>query len=198
MHTRRGKLEQVEEMHGESNCYESFSKGIAVFETNTYIKQHGRWWLESRCAKETPKTLAIDTLWLWERYYHRTFGSKGITRVFAFFAKGRYLECTVTGCRKYSADLAQGKLEVPSTSPLSSFQGNTYGTCGFRKPVAWPKVDITEPTTKSQVWASSANTWNGTQNISHHNVLLFTVEKNCCRKYFVRLIFVALCDYKNF
>ena len=27
---------------------------------------------------------------------------------------------------------------------------------------------------------------------------MFVVKKNCRRKYFVRLIFVALCDYKNF
>ena len=29
-------------------------------------------------------------------------------------------------------------------------------------------------------------------------IYLFTVEKICCRKYFVRLILVALCDCENF
>ena len=53
--------------------------------------------------------------------------------------------------RVYLADLAQSKLEVPSTFPLSSFQGNTHETRRFRKPVAWPKAEITEPTTKLQL-----------------------------------------------
>ena len=67
-----------------------------------------------------------------------------------FFCDGEEatIECTVTGRRKYSADLAQGGL-------LSSFQDNAYGTRRFRKPVAWPKVvsdrHSTELGTKSQV-----------------------------------------------
>ena len=52
--------------------------------------------------------------------------------------------------QEYSADLVQGgHLKFPAL-----FQDNAYGTRRFRKPVAWPKVDITvitEPATKSQV-----------------------------------------------
>ena len=53
-----------------------------------------------------------------------------------FLPRRGTIECTVTGRRKYSADLAQGGLEVP----CSAFQGNTYGTHRFRESVAWPKV----------------------------------------------------------
>ena len=30
------------------------------------------------------------------------------------------------------------------------------------------------------------------------HIVIIIVEKLCCRKYFTRLIFVALCDYENF
>ena len=63
MHIRRGKLEQGEETYRETAMEER--KGIVVFEATTDIKKNGRWRLESLwCAKESPKTLPINTLWL--------------------------------------------------------------------------------------------------------------------------------------
>ena len=57
--------------YGQSTCVtamevESFSKEIVVFEATTmYVEKYGRQGLERRwCAKESPKVLPIDTLWL--------------------------------------------------------------------------------------------------------------------------------------
>ena len=48
---------------------EKFSKGI-VFVATRYINKYGRRRLERRwCAKESTKTLLIDTLWLKELLY---------------------------------------------------------------------------------------------------------------------------------
>ena len=73
-----------------------------------YIKKYGRWEAavrESLECERDPEN-ASDR-------YHRTFASKGIA--VRCFCDGEVatIECTVTGCRKYSADLAQGGLEVP-------------------------------------------------------------------------------------
>ena len=67
--------------------------GIVVFEVTTYVKKNGRHW----CAKENLKTLLIDMLWL----------GKDLSRVCLRW--GGTIECTVTGCRKYSADKADLK-----------------------------------------------------------------------------------------
>ena len=50
-----------------------------------------------------------------KRNSHTTFASKGIAGVFAVLRRrgSYYIECRVTGRRKYSADLARGGLEVP-------------------------------------------------------------------------------------
>ena len=113
-----------------------------TFAATIYIKKYGRRRLERCwCAKESPKTLLIDTLWPWKRNYHRTFVSKAVVGVFAVL-----------------------------------WQGDT----------------------QSQVWASSTSTRNGMHYNSHRNVLIIHCRKICCRKYFVRLIFVALYNYKNF
>ena len=61
------------------------------------------------CAKESPKMIRCGHEK--RRDYHGTFASKGIVGVFAVLATGG----TVTGRRKYSADLAQGGLEVPGS-----------------------------------------------------------------------------------
>ena len=46
------------------------------------------------------------------------------------------IECTVTGHRKYSADLAQGGLEVPTLY----FSGQRLWNPQVQKPIDWPKV----------------------------------------------------------
>ena len=64
MRARRGKLQQGEETYREV-AMNSFSKGIVVFEATTRIRKYGKRRLESRWyAKESLKTLPIDTLWL--------------------------------------------------------------------------------------------------------------------------------------
>ena len=140
-----------------------FSKGIVVFEATTYLKKYGRQWLESHwCAKETPKTLPIDTLWLWERNYYRTFAWKGcekgtiighlpgkVSRVCSLFLRwGSTIECS---------NRTQEIFSWPGTRrtwrflnfPALFLSRNAYGTRRFRKPVAWPKADITESTLQS-------------------------------------------------
>ena len=50
---------------------EEFLKGRVVFEATTHIKIYGKQRLESWwCAKESTKTLPIDTLWLCIERYH--------------------------------------------------------------------------------------------------------------------------------
>ena len=64
---------------------------------------------------------------------------------------GGTIECTVTGRRKYSADLANGKLEVPCSL---LFKATLMEPVGSESPLLGLKqflIDITEPATKSQV-----------------------------------------------
>ena len=71
-------------IYRESNYlpWKSFSKGIVVFKATTYIKKHGRWQLERRwCAKESPKILPIDVLWLWKKVILRKTLSEGYYKV---------------------------------------------------------------------------------------------------------------------
>ena len=53
------------------------------------------------CAKESPKTLPIDTLWLLKRNYHRTFTSKAVAGVFALLLTGRYTVTSVSVEREH-------------------------------------------------------------------------------------------------
>jgi len=58
-----------EERTERETAIEKFSKGI-VFVATTYINKYGRRRLEKRwCAKESTKTLPINTLWLKELLY---------------------------------------------------------------------------------------------------------------------------------
>ena len=49
------------------------------------------------------------------RNYHRTFALKAVAGVFAVLRQGGTIGCAITGHRKYSADLAQGRQEAPYT-----------------------------------------------------------------------------------
>ena len=162
-----------------------------------HIKKYGRRRLES-CwyAKEIPKTLPIDKLWLWKRNYHRTFASKGIAGVFAVFVTGR--------CYRMYSKSAQEILSWPGTrrtwsSLLSSFQGNAYGTCRFRKPVAWSKVEnMNQLQSRKCERRARARGMARTILNSHRNVSIIRCRKNSLQKMFREINFRSLTRLRKF
>ena len=177
-HKERKARAGWEECTERVTAMEVFSKGIVVSEATTNIKNYGRRWLERRwCAKKSLKTLPIDKLGLWKRKdlsksMIRHLPQKLSQVCSLFWWQGGTKECTVTGHRNYSVDLAQDRLEAPCSLLFKE--------------------------TQLQVWALSASTWNRAHYNLHRNGLIICCRKIRCRKYFVRLIFIALCDFKNF
>ena len=105
---RAQKETQEEKTYGESNCHGRVFRKELLYSRLTHYKEVWEAAVESRwCTKETLKKRSIccgrDKGTIVGHLPHK------VSRVCSLFLQRG---STVTGCRKYSADLAQGRLEV--------------------------------------------------------------------------------------
>ena len=170
---------------------EIFRRNFCIRGYNVYKKKYrGSRWRVVGVRKQPQKRLRSICCGCEKgRNYHRTFASKGIAGMFAVLRQSGTIECSVAGCRKYLADLAQGRHKVYCSLP---FKAMLMEPVVSESLLLGLKVDNTEPSTKSQVWASSTSTWNGMHCNLHRIVLIIHCRRNLLSKIFREINFCSL------
>ena len=117
VHVRRGKLELGEETHGESNCHGR--RNCCIQGYHVYKAVWKAVLGESLVCEGDPKNASI--CYGCEKGTMIGHLPRKVSQVcFLFLRREGTIECTVTGCRKYSADLAQGEHKVPCSLPFKA------------------------------------------------------------------------------